>query len=103
VADEGRVAERKRVLVVCGTAIATSTHVAHRIREICRRHGIDAEIIQARIQEVPAYAHSVDLIVATTQVAFSVDVPVESGIPFLTGTGEERLVERILQVLGGED
>ena len=90
---------RKRVLVVCGTAIATSTHVAARIREICRDHGIDVDIVQARVQEVPAYAHAVDLIVATSQVAYPVIVPVESGIPFLTGLGEERLAERIVQVL----
>jgi galactitol PTS system EIIB component len=102
-AAEHAARERKRVLVVCGTAIATSTHVAHRVREICRQHGIDVDIIQARVQEVPAYAHSVDLIIATTQVAYRVDVPVESGIPFLTGTGEERLTERIIQVLGREE
>ncbi len=76
---------RKRVLVACGTAIATSPHVAARIRDLCQRHGIDVEIIQARIQEVPAYAHSVDLVVATTNVPYPVDGSVVSGIPFLTG------------------
>lgn len=91
--------KRKRVLVVCGTAIATSTHVAARIRELCRERGIDVEIMQARVQEVPAYANAVDLIVATSQVAYPVTVPVESGIPFLTGVGEERLAERIVQAL----
>ena len=99
---EGAVTERKRVLIVCGTAIATSTHVAHRVRELCRQHGIDAEIIQARVQEVPAYAHTVDLIIATTQVSYPVQVPVASGIPFLTGIGEEQLVSRIIRVLRGE-
>ena len=95
-------AKHKRILVVCGTGIATSTHVAHRVREICQQQGIDADIIQARVQEVPAYARGVDLIIATTQVAYPVEVPVESGIPFLTGTGEDRLAERIIQVLRKE-
>jgi galactitol PTS system EIIB component len=90
---------RKRVLVVCGTGIATSTYVASRLRDICRRRGIDAEIVQALIQEVPAYADRVDLVVATTQVPYPVPVPVESGIPFLTGVGEEHLADRIVQEL----
>lgn len=90
---------RKRILVACGTAIATSTHVAARLKEICRQHGIEAEIIQARVQEIPAYADSVDLIVATTQVAAPGKVPVVSGIPFLTGIGEEGVQNQILDIL----
>jgi PTS system galactitol-specific IIB component len=90
---------KKRVLVVCGTAIATSTHVAARVREICRRNGIDADIIQARVQEVPAYAHAVDLVVATTQVAFPLTIPVVGGIPFLTGIDEDKTEAQIVQYL----
>lgn len=90
---------RKRILVACGTAIATSTHVATRVKELCQRNGIDVEVIQARVQEIPAYADSVDLIVATTQVAWPGAVPVVSGIPFLTGIGEEGVENQILQIL----
>ena len=92
-------AARRRVLVVCGTAIATSTHVAARVREIAHRHGIDVEIIQARVQEVPAYAGSVDLVVATTQVAYPLSVPVVSGIPFLSGIGEEQAEQQVVRYL----
>jgi PTS system galactitol-specific IIB component len=92
-------AARKRVLVVCGTAIATSTHVAARVREIAVRHGVDVEIIQARVQEVPAYAGSVDLVVATTQVAYPLSIPVVSGIPFLSGIGEEQAEQQIIRYL----
>ncbi|MDR7417408.1 MAG: PTS sugar transporter subunit IIB [Armatimonadota bacterium] len=90
---------KKRILIVCGTAIATSTHVAARVREVCQAQGIDVEITQARVQEVPAYAHSVDLVVATTQVAYPLNVPVVSGIPFLTGIGEDKTAEQIVQYL----
>jgi PTS system galactitol-specific IIB component len=96
---EGSVSTKKRILIVCGTAIATSTHVAARVREICSAHGIDADITQARVQEVPAYAHSVDLVVATTQVAYPLNIPVVSGIPVLTGIDEEGAVEQIVQHL----
>lgn len=89
----------KRILVACGTAIATSTHVAERLKEICRQNGIEVEIIQARVQEVPAYMETVDLIVATTHIPFATPVPVLSGIPFLTGVGQDQLIAEILRVL----
>ncbi len=90
---------RKRVLVVCGTAIATSTHVAMRLKELLRKSGVDAEIIQARVQEVKAYEDSVDLIVSTTQLPTPPPVPVISGIPFLTGMGESEVESQIVSVL----
>ena len=90
---------RKRILVVCGTAIATSTHVAMTIKEICGRAGIDVDIIQARVQEVSAYKDSVDLIVGTTQLPPSLPVPALSGIPFLTGIGAEELGKNIVSLL----
>lgn len=93
---------KKRVLVVCGTAIATSTHVAARLRDLCRQNGIDADIVQARVQEVPAYVSAADLIVAIAQVPYSVKVPVVSGIPFLTGTGEQHAKDAILTILKKE-
>ncbi len=90
---------RKRILVVCGTAIATSTHVAMSIKEICTRAGIDVDIIQARVLEVNAYKDSVDLIVGTTQLPPALPVPSLSGIPFLTGIGEEELGKQIVSLL----
>ncbi len=89
----------KRILVVCGTAIATSTHVATRIKDICRQNGISADIIQARVQEVSAYESSVDLIVSTTQLPRSLTVPNLSGIPFLTGIGEAEVESKIVSLL----
>jgi PTS system galactitol-specific IIB component len=89
----------KRVLVACGSGIATSTHVAERIKELCRSNGIDVEVVQSRVQEIPTYADSVDLIVATTQVAVGQRVPVLNGIPFLTGVGEEEVEAEIVKVL----
>ncbi len=94
---------RKRVLVACGTAIATSTHVANRLARLFQQHGLDVTITQCRISEVGAYASDVDLIVSTAQIARPVPVPVVSGIPFLTGIGEQDVIDQILHVLkGGE-
>ena len=93
---------RGRVLVACGTAIATSTHVADRLaRELASRH-IDATITQCRVAEIGAYADDVDVIVTTALATPKFEVPVVSGVPFLTGIGEDEALAEVLRALGEE-
>lgn len=94
---------RKRVLVACGTAIATSTHVANRLEREFASRGLDVAITQCRVSEIRAYDGDVDVVVSTAEVAQPLKVPVVSGIPFLTGIGEKEALEQILRALtGGE-
>ncbi|SMB94997.1 PTS system IIB component, Gat family [Thermanaeromonas toyohensis ToBE] len=90
---------KKRVLIVCGTGIATSTVVAEKVKEGLKKRGIEVDTIQAKVVEVPSYAKEVDLIVATTPINVSTPVPVIKGLAFLTGLGEETLLDQIAQAL----
>jgi PTS system galactitol-specific IIB component len=89
---------KKRVLIVCGTAIATSTVVAYKVGEILKKHGIEADIRRALTSEAKTASRDADLIVATTQVP-TVNVPVISGIPFITGIGMDKLEKEIVEKL----
>jgi PTS system galactitol-specific IIB component len=89
----------KRVLVVCGTAIATSTLVAMRIREAAEAEGLQVQMTQARASEVSSYAGQVDLIVSSVGISTDVGVPVISAIPLLTGVGEHETMRAILTVI----
>jgi PTS system galactitol-specific IIB component len=73
-----------KIVVACGTAIATSTHVAIKLKELLQERGIKTHTIQCRVQEVPMLAPDADLVVATAQVPFDIKVPVVDGIQFLT-------------------
>lgn len=92
---------KKRVLVACGTAIATSTHVANRLEREFRARGMDVDITQCRVAEIGAYADDVDVVVATAQVAQPLQVPVVSGIPFLTGIGDDEALKQVLDAVNG--
>lgn len=94
---------KRRVLVACGTAIATSTHVANRLQREFAARGLDVAITQCRISEIGAYDGDVDVVVSTAEVAQPLKVPVVSGIPFLTGIGEKEAMERILHAVTGGD
>jgi galactitol-specific phosphotransferase system IIB component len=66
------------IIVSCGTAIATSTHVALKLKEF--------------------------LVVTTAQVPFDLPVPVINGLPFLTGVGLKEVIDSIEQELkAGEE
>lgn len=88
-----------KIVVACGTAIATSTHVAIKIKELLEERGLKIHTIQCRVQEVPSLAPDADLVVATAQVPFDIDVPVVDGIPFLTGIGVKEVIDKIEEIL----
>jgi len=96
-------ARKRRVLVACGTAIATSTHVANRLRREFDDRGLDVDITQCRVSEIGAYADDVDVVVSTAQVAGTLKVPVLSGIPFLTGIGDQEVMDQILAILAAKE
>ncbi|GMG97920.1 PTS sugar transporter subunit IIB [Tepidimicrobium xylanilyticum] len=92
---------KKRILVACGTGIATSTMVANKIQsEITNRNeAIDVVIDQCKVAEVSSLWSNYDLIVSTTQVPSDVKIPVISGLPFLTGVGLDKVIEDIIEKL----
>jgi len=88
-----------KIVVACGTAIATSTHVAIKIKELLEERGLKAHTIQCRVTEVTSLAPDADLIVSTAQVPFDITVPIVDGIPFLTGIGVEEVIDKIVTIL----
>lgn len=89
----------KRVLIICGTGIATSTVVADKVRTHLERKGIPVQVEQTKVSEVLRGAEGYDLIVSTTQVPSSVTTPVVQGLPFLTGVGVEQALGDIERAL----
>jgi PTS system galactitol-specific IIB component len=89
----------KKLLVICGTGVATSTMVASSIRDHCTRQGIDVEVSQGKVMDLLQGDPDVDLIVATTAVPDSVSVPVVAGLPFLTGVGRDEALAEIVSHL----
>ena len=88
-----------RILVACGTGAATSTHVATRLREELARRGLVVSTTQCRIQDVGVNLAGIDLIVTTSKVEETYEVPLFNGIPFLTGIGASQLLDRIVDTL----
>jgi galactitol PTS system EIIB component len=92
--------QKKFVLSVCGTGGVTSGVVADKIREICKQHNINVEIHTAKALEVQSRIESshYDLIASATRVK-ETSVPVINCMAFLSGVGEERVENKIIELL----
>lgn len=90
---------KKRIIVACGGAIATSTVAANRIKELLKANGIDGEVKQTRITELDAEKEGADLIVTTAKVKKDFGVPTIHGVAFISGIGIDKLEQQILAAL----
>ncbi len=92
---------KKKVIVACGGAVATSTIAANKVVELCKKNGIDVEICQVRISEIASNLSGTDLIVTTSKVKRDYGIPLITGMPFISGVGVDKTEAAILKVLQG--
>ena len=85
----------KRVLIICGSGIATSTVVAIKVREHLEQVGIPAIVEQGKVMDLVRGDVDADLIVATTDIPDRVTVPVVRALPLITGFGEDAVFEEV--------
>ena len=73
-------------------------------RQALKKYGIKANTIQCKAAEINYYLsmHKPDVVVHTTPIP-KIDVPAFPGHAFLTGIGEEELVEKIAKTILGEE
>ncbi|EJF9199397.1 PTS galactitol transporter subunit IIB [Escherichia coli] len=94
---------KRKIIVACGGAVATSTMAAEEIKELCQNHNIPVELIQCRVNEIETYMDGVHLICTTAKVDRSFgDIPLVHGMPFISGVGIEALQNKILTILQGD-
>jgi len=91
----------KRILVLCGNGVATSTVACKKIEEYMEKSKVRCEVIQAKIGELGSYVDKVDVIVLMAMGASLPDMANKplliKGLPFLTGMGLSDILEKIKQ------
>lgn len=110
-------AKKARILFVCGTGIATSTAAENKCQTALAKRGYAVTTSQCIAQAVSSKASSFspDVIVTTTKLkmvkqelpdgkTISIvdgvpNIPAFNGVPFLTGIGEEDLINNIVAVI----
>jgi PTS system galactitol-specific IIB component len=94
----------KTVYLVCATGIATSSMLKVKVLDFLESKGIDVELFQYRVAEMFPDRIKADVIVSTTSMPPEVEeqFTVISGLPLLTGIGEEETLEAIAKALSDD-
>lgn len=92
-----------RMLVVCGSGVATSTVVAERVKALAADQGWDLQVSLCRATDVTATAGTFnpDLVVATTAISADLGVPTIKAMSLVTGIGEDQTIAEIDETLRG--
>ncbi|WP_213818245.1 PTS sugar transporter subunit IIB [Garciella nitratireducens] len=91
------------VLIVCADGAATSTMALVALREGFEDKGLSVDLSQGRVADIALTVEhgNYDAIISTagTDLDLPRDIPIFSGIPFLTGIGKEQLLEEIIKTV----
>lgn len=85
-----------RVLVACGSGVATSTVVGSKVKDLLEANGYQASVEQRKVTEVQGIAADYDLIVASTRCP-ETGTPTVFAISYLTGVGTDKTDQEILE------
>ncbi|MGE5263619.1 MAG: PTS sugar transporter subunit IIB [Acidobacteriota bacterium] len=86
-----------RIIVICGSGVATSMHAAYKLREYFEKNKVPVVIDGGGNNELAGRIVSYDIVVSNSQVTVKTDKPVFSAIPLLTGIGEKELMAQVLK------
>ncbi|KRN81320.1 PTS sugar transporter subunit IIB [Ligilactobacillus acidipiscis] len=91
---------QKKVVVACASGVATSQTVASKILDMCDQAGLNVMVEATNISHLASIIDSVDVYVSIVPNSGEKwDIPVVSGIPFLTGDQIEQEFAKLKQAL----
>lgn len=91
----------KRILLVCGSGICTSTAVNQKVSKALDERGFRGtyKITQGKASEVAGQSANYDLCISTTILGGECHCPLVIGTQFLLGRNTEKLVDEIAEIL----
>lgn len=93
----------KRIVVACGSGVATSTMVAELLKSALAKRGIQVDVKVCDFKSLSSVASSADLLVSIAPYEkVNYGIPMVSGIPLLTGVGSEKTVDEVVRVLSAK-
>lgn len=87
----------KKLLIMCGTGVATSTVVTGKVKAWLQENGLEdrVSLYQSKISDEINRIDDYDIIVSTTIVPDDIRDKVIDGVPLLTGMGIDEMYDEI--------
>jgi PTS system galactitol-specific IIB component len=86
---------------MCGSSIATSSLAAVKIEDEARRRKVKVSVKKGKVSDTDVLIQTMrpDIIVATAQIKPREDILVFSGVPLLTGIGQDKLYNDLFDAI----
>lgn len=89
----------KKVIVACGSGVATSQTVASKVGRLLQKEKVDAVVEAVDLKSVDRYLKDAAAYIAITKVTKEYDIPVINGIAFLTGLGQDKELAKLIDAI----
>jgi len=91
---------QKRIIVACGSGVATSQTVASKIETMCEDENINVNVEAVDIKSLESFIDQCDIYVSIVPTGLKDwGKPTISGIPFLTGIGIDEEFDKLKEML----
>lgn len=88
-----------RIVVACGSGVATSEMVALKIRRLLDEAGVDAEVRAVEMADLDEALEDADVFVPVVRTEREYDVPMVNGVAFLTGMNQDEELAKLLDLI----
>lgn len=87
----------KKLLIMCGTGIATSTVVVGKVKTWLSENGFEnkVKVYQSKISEELSRIDDYDIVISTTLVPDNIKDKVIDGVPLLTGINVQAMYDKL--------
>ena len=87
----------KKIIVACGSGVATSQTVASKVNRLLKENKVDAQVEAVDLKSVDRYMDSSVAYIAINKIDKEYPIPVINGIAFLTGVGQDAELKKLIE------
>lgn len=92
-------AKEVKVLVACGSGVATSTIAQEEIKAIAKEAGVKIRLMKGTISEVPMKQKDVDVVFTTANYRNPLEKPYLSVFGLVSGIGKDATKKKVADLL----
>ncbi|MBE6476774.1 MAG: PTS galactitol transporter subunit IIB [Propionibacteriaceae bacterium] len=85
-----------KILIACGSGIATSTVAQEKVKKILAEANIPAKITKGTVSQIQSLANSVDVVMVTTKYPGTIDKPVVQVFGLISGINEDKVAQQVV-------
>lgn len=91
----------KKLLIMCGTGVATSTVVTGKVKDWLAGEGLQDQVTlyQSKVADEVNRINDYDVVISTTIVPDNIRDKVIDGLPLLTGMGIDEMYDKVREQL----